>query len=230
MIERSFNRFEIPDRAVARPWVRLLGSQSATLLLLLSLNLLLIVFFVVLNSNANIDLQRTRVVLSSVQDSFGDVRSNQEKLNTTPIAKMAAQDALRTSVSVAFATVLEGQEVVIRNEADRFWVSAPMAALFEPETNQLRAVLPVLDRIASSLKAPIEGFRYEMTVSVHVDDEAASMSMAAALAEDLLQRDYGATLFAVGVSPTTTKGVTFTFEVFSDDGASRAITSDGGAP
>ncbi|MBL8642864.1 MAG: hypothetical protein JNK21_02940 [Rhodospirillaceae bacterium] len=221
MIERTFIGDTTPERAPARPFVRLRGDQSPTLLLLLSLNLLLIVFFVVLNFNATTDVQRSRNVLASVQTTFSDVVAPSNNLEAASVAKSAAQDALRTSVSSAFASVLEGQDVIVRNAADRFSVIAPAAVLFEPGTNALRPVLPVLNRISAILKAPAEGFRYEMIVTLGVDEasEALAVSQAGILAEDLLRRDFAATDFAVGTAPAETHDVTFTFLVLSEDSA-----------
>lgn len=229
MIERVFNRYEAPERAEARGFVRLLGRQNSTLLLLLSLNLLLIVFFVVLNANADVDWQRSRVILSSVQKSFGD-DANRMALNANAPAKIMAQDALRSTVSAAFVSVLDGKDVLVRNEADRFIVSVPMAALFETDTGKLRAVLPVLDRIAAGLKNPFDGYRYEMIVTVHaLGASEDAMIQASVLAEDLLRRDFGPTLFAVGLAPSLAPGVTFTFQVLSDSAAEQdEVSARGG--
>jgi GGDEF domain-containing protein len=230
MIERTFIGDSATDRAViARPFVRLLGNQSSTLLMLLALNLLLIVFFVVLNVNATTDTQKTRNVLASVQKSFSDDINVPTNLEVTSVAKSAAQDALRTSVSTAFASVLEGEDIIVRNEADRFSVIAPLAAFFDPETTQLRATLPVFNRIAEILNAPADGFRYEMIATIDADiaNMAPIIKQAGVLAEDLLRRDFRATTFSVGLIPANTQNVTFTFQVLSDD---APFDSDVGAP
>ncbi|MBL8631239.1 MAG: hypothetical protein JNM81_16515 [Rhodospirillaceae bacterium] len=234
MIERTFFGDSVTDRAPARPFVRLLGNQSPTLLLLLALNLLLIVFFVVLNVNATSDVQLTRNVLASVHKSFGDEIVVPTNLEVTSVAKSAAQDALRTSVSTAFASVLDGEDIVVRNEGDRFSVTTPMAAFFEPDTELLRASLPVLNRIAAILNAPAEGFRYEMIVTLDADTQHTGpiIKQAGALAEDLLRRDFRATTFAVGLMSDAAgrdaartdmpRNVTFSFQVLTDDVAGDA--------
>ncbi len=230
MIERTFIGDSATDRAVvARPFVRLLGNQSSTLLMLLALNLLLIVFFVVLNVNATTDVQKTRNVLASVQKSFSDEINVPTNLEVTSVAKSAAQDALRTSVSTAFASVLEGEDIIVRNEADRFSVIAPLAAFFDPETAQVRATLPVFNRIAAILNTPADGFRYEMiaTIDADVTNMAPIIKQAGVLAEDLLRRDFRAATFAVGILPAKTNNVMFTFQVLTDD---APVDSDVGAP
>jgi hypothetical protein len=229
-IERTFSEGVSSERAAtrpfARPFVTLRGDQSPTLLLLLALNLLLIVFFVVLNANATTDLSRSRDVLAGVQKSFGDDVVLPKGSDVTSVAKSQAQDALRTSVSTAFQSVLDGQDIIVRNEADRFSVIAPMAAFFEPETQALRASLPVLNRISAILKTPADGFRYEMIVTIDAGAIADhQLSQAGALAEDMLRRDFATGVFAVGLGATATNTVVFTFQVLTDD----AVALDGGA-
>lgn len=204
--------------------VRLLGNQAPTLLLLLSLNLLLIVFFVVLNANATADLERSRTVLGSLQRSFG-AGEREGELRIRPAARVAAQDALRTSVSVAFSAILDGRDVVVRNQTDRFSVTTPLAAFYEPDSGALKPALPVLSRLVEILAAPPEDYRIEMTVTVNAatEDDPLAMAQAAALAAEMLGRDVDTTLFAVGTARAVRPGLTFTFDVLPGETAETGV-------
>lgn len=213
MIERLFNRPESVERAVARAPLRVSGNQSPLLLLMLSLNLLLIVFFVVLNANSTIDVARAHVVLDNVQKYFGPDRGGQPVVKVTAASRIAARDALRSSVTAAFASVLEGREITVRDQADSLTVLAPAAALFESETGTLRITLPLLDRIARIMTIPMDDLRSGMTVTIEYSGEEAvnARMQAASLAQQLLRRDVPRASFAVGVLPAETSAVRFTF-------------------
>jgi hypothetical protein len=203
------------------------SNQTSSLVLTLSIGLQLLAFFVVLNASTTPDDDRMRAVVASVQQTFGnddvaDLRALQSA------AKTAAQVALRSSISDAFSRVLEGQDVLVRNDGDVLWVRTPSAVLFEPDTNRLRSVLPILDRLTSILSAPPEGLRYEMLITISEDETIGPFvpAQAGALAADLLRRGLTASSFSLGTQSGTDRTITFMFVVLTDaDAPLSAITN-----
>ena len=204
----------------------LLGGQDPMLILSLSLNLMLLAFFVMLNASADIDTARARSVLDGVQQTFAtpQVDDSQPAAQTT---KAVAQDALRSSLSTAFVPVLEGRDVVVRSQADRLLVSAPYAAFFEPDTDALRASLPVLDRLAAILAAPPDGLRYEILITVNAParDYSLATRQAGSLAEDILRRGVAPALLTVGAAPAPDRSVDLVFMVLGDEDSSLSVIS-----
>jgi hypothetical protein len=195
------------------------SNQTSSLMLTLSIGLQLLAFFVVLNATAIPDAARTQAVVASVQQSFNPYALDVALGNKTETKKIAAQTALRSSISDAFNRVLNGRDVVVRNDGEVLWVKAPMAAFFEPETRLLRAVLPVLDRISAVLESPPEGLRYEMLITISDIDGADGQSalQAGVLAEDLLRRGFKPSSFSIGAVAATERAIILTFVVLADD-------------
>jgi hypothetical protein len=204
------------------------SNQTSSLVLTLSIGLQLLAFFVVLNASTTPDNERMRAVVASVQQSFGnDAAADPRALQSA--AKAAAQVALRSSISDAFSRVLEGQNVLVRNDGDVLWVRTPSAAIFEPDTNKLRAVLPILDRLTSILSAPSEGLRYEMLITLSEDETIGSFvpAQAGALAADLLRRGLTASSFSLGTQSGTERTITFMFVVLADTDAPLSAITNG---
>jgi hypothetical protein len=197
------------------------GSQTSSLLLTLSIGLQLLAFFVVLNTNASPDLGRTRAVVASVQQSFNPRAVAPADVLTTGLATAAAQTALRTSISEAFNPVLNGQDMIVRADGDLMWVTSPPAAFFEPDTDKLRAVLPVLDRVVGVLAQPPAGLRYELMVTIAAPRDRAEVAMrqAGLMAEDLLRRGLPPAALSLGTQETAVAAVTLTFIVLPEDAA-----------
>ncbi len=195
------------------------GNQTASLVLTLSIGLQLLAFFVVLNATTAPDAARSRAVIASVQQSFR-INSTVPTADQTAAAnKSAAQVVLRSSISEAFNRVLDGRDIVVRSDGDVLWVKAPVAAFFEPETQALRAVLPVLDRIAMVLDTPPDGLRYEMLITISNVDGANGVAavQAGALAADLLRRGFSPSSFSLGAVAALEPTVTLAFVVRAED-------------
>jgi hypothetical protein len=195
---------------------RVFGDQSPMLLLSLSLNLMLLAMFVVLNATANLDQKRVDVVLESVQRSFGDTPAPTLVPASSVRRDRGVQDALRSSLSEAFESVLQGDDLVIHGEADRLWVSTPGAALFEP-SGALRAALPVFDRLVAVLNAPPADARYELLVVLPAPTAHAAADRAGILAEDLLRRGLRPDLLNIGAIDSGGDLVRFTFVVLTNN-------------
>jgi hypothetical protein len=195
------------------------NNQTPSLMLTLSISLQLLAFFVVLNATAIPDAARARAVVASVHQSFNPKALEVALDSTTEIKKNAAQVALRSSISDAFSRVLDGRDVVVRNDGEVLWVKAPTAAFFEPETTALRAVLPVLDRIATVLETPPEGLRYEMLITISDSDGPGGQaaSQAGALAQDLLRRGFKPSSFSLGAIVAPERAIILTFVVLAED-------------
>ncbi|MDX2143894.1 MAG: hypothetical protein SFV19_11110 [Rhodospirillaceae bacterium] len=199
------------------------------LLLSLSLNLMLLAIFVVLNATADVDQKRVKAVLTSVQQSFGD----ESDLTTAAVQvrrpDRGVQDVLRSSISEAFKSVLQGDTVVVRREADRLWVSAPATALFESDGRTLRAALPVLDRVVALLNAPPDGVRYDLLLVLPEPGDGDGAARAGLLAQDILRRGLRPELLNIGTMSSADDLVTFTF-IVSSDGAPARASGEGLAP
>ena len=196
------------------------SNQTSSLVLTLSIGLQLLAFFVVLNVSTTPDDERMRAVVASVKQTFGTDKSQDVK-QLQSVAKAAAQVALRSSLSEAFSRVLEGDDIIVRNDGDVLWVRTPATAIFDQQTQQLRPVLPVLDRVIDVLRAPPEGLRYEMLVTISEDETVttAASAQAGTLAADLLRRGLPMSSFSLGIQSGTDRTVTFTFVVMSDNEA-----------
>ena len=196
------------------------GNQNSSLVLTLSIGLQLLAFFVVLNASTKPDETRSQAVLVSVQTAF-----NPSAVSATRgLAgnKAAAQVALRSSISDAFSPVLDGRDVIVRTDGDLLWVKAPLAVFFDPETNVLRASLPVLDRMIAVLNAPPDNLRYEMLVTIPGANSADTIAaaQAGALAEDLLHRGLTRNVFSLGIVTAPERSVTLTFAALAEDDGS----------
>jgi hypothetical protein len=205
---------------------RLLGDQSPMLLLSLSLNLMLLAVFVVLNSTAEFDRKRVAAVLTSVQQSFGAEAETPPDAVRIRRLDRGVQDVLRSSISEAFKSVLHGDTMVSRREADRLWVSAPLPALFEADGRALRAALPVLDRVVALLNAPPTDIRYDLLVVVPERADYDAADLAGALARDFLRRGLRPDLLSVGIVKSADDLVTFTFTVSSDVGPAHPTAEE----
>lgn len=206
------------------------SNQTSSLVLTLSIGLQLLAFFVVLNAGATPDVDRTRAVVASVQQSFNPSLAPPADAMTTGLAKAAAQTALRTSISDAFSPVLDGRDMIVRADGDLMWVTAPAAAFFEPDTDKLRAVLPVLDRVVAALDAPTPGLRYELMVTIATPDSDVAARQAGVMAEDLLRRGLKPAALSLGTLRAPTPTVTLTFIVLAEDDTSFSIARKAGLP
>jgi|GEM_PF-6323942 len=195
------------------------SNPTSSLVLTLSIGLQLLAFFVVLNAGAAPDPDRTRAVVASVQQSFNPRVTPPADALSAGLAKAAAQTALRTSISDAFSPVLLGRDMIVRADSDLMWVTAPAAAFFEPDTDKLRAVLPVLDRVVAALAAPPAGLRYELMVTIATSDTAVAARQSGVMAEDLLRRGLNQAALSLGTLRAPEPTVTLTFIVLSDDEA-----------
>jgi hypothetical protein len=197
---------------------QMLGNQNPMLLLSLSLNLMLLAVFVVLGASADLDRKRVDLVLTSVQRSFGRPAADDAEAGVRASRERMIQDALRSSVSEAFKSVLQGEDVVVRREADRVAVAVPEAALFDAGTGGLRAALPVLDRLVGVLNAPPAEVRYELIVTLpdrpsQTPDAAAKAGL---LAQDLSRRGLQPGLLSVGMIGAARDLISFTFVVSAE--------------
>ena len=195
-------------RLIARPPERARADAAATLVpTSLSLNLILLAFFVVLNGASQFDQDRVAAVLDGVKSTFGLVVPAQVSAGSDAAGRAVARDALRDSVSAAFATVLPGRELVLATRVDRIDVVVPQAALFDDETGALRPAMPLLGRLVDVIINPARGVRYEMIVSADLRTDRASMSAAAgALVNTLVMRGIPPNLISAGRTAGTKTG------------------------
>lgn len=145
------------------------GDQSTWLFL--SLYLLLFAFFIVLNSYSSFDTSRRDAVISSVAAAFvslpgGDAgRDEREAIGSEGQARRFQDD-----VTSIFATAVPLERIRLVQAGTRYDVDVPTEVFFEGDSVNVRPILPMLDRIVTTVSAAPPGIRYEVAVIGQISD------------------------------------------------------------
>ncbi len=140
------------------------------MLLLLSLNLILLAFFILLNSLADFETNRSRAVLASVKQAFnGKVETaGQEPAFSGSLGALPEVEAKMREVGSLFEAMAPTARAKSIRRANSVRVDVPAGALFKPGSQRLRQGREALfERLAGSLrKGPQGTSRYLLEILV----------------------------------------------------------------
>ena len=140
------------------------------MMLLLSLNLILLAFFILLNSLADFETDRSRAVLASVKQAFnGKVEAaGQEPSFSGSLGALPEVEAKLREVGSLFEAIAPTAQAKSIRRASSVRVDIPAGALFKPGSQRLRQGREALfERLAESLRKGPEGAsRYLLEILV----------------------------------------------------------------
>ncbi len=147
------------------------------MMLLLSLNLILLAFFILLNSLADFETDRARVVLNSVKQAFsGKIEAaGQLPVFSNSLGALPEVEAKMQEVGSLFEAIAPTARAKSIRRANLVRVDFPASALFRPASLRLRRGREaLLARLAQSLrKGPDGAQRYLLEVLVGTGSQAA---------------------------------------------------------
>ncbi len=170
------------------------------MMLLLSLNLILLAFFIVLNSLADIEADRARAVLASINQTFnGEVEvGGYRPAVSSLLGALPEVEAKMREVGSLFEAIAPLAQAKSIRRASLVQIDLPANALFEPASLRFRQGRQVLlARLAQSLrKGPVDAPRYLVEILVGTGPLAAGDSDAAAAGTPSLELRRAAVLAA----------------------------------
>ncbi len=168
--------------------------------LLLSLNLILLAFFILLNSLADIETDRARAVLASVNQAFnGEVEvAGHRPAVSSLLGALPEVEAKLREVGSLFESIAPSEQAKSIRRASLVQLDLPANALFEPASLRLRQGRQVLlARLAQSLrKGPVGAPRYLVEILVGTGAQVAADGDAAAAGSPSLELRRAAVLAA----------------------------------
>ena len=142
--------------------------SNSNVVLLLSLKLILLAFFILLNSLADVETDKARAVIASVNQAFnGRIEAaGQLPGHSSSLGALPEVEAKIREIGSLFEAIVPTAEAKEIRRAKAVRVDLPASALFRPASLQLRPGREALiERLAESLrKAPPEAPNYELEV------------------------------------------------------------------
>lgn len=143
------------------------------MVLLLSLKLILLAFFILLNSLADVEVDRARAVIASVNQAFnGRIEmAGQLPVHNSPLGSLPEVEAKLRELGSLFEAIVPTAKVKEIRRAKAVRVDLPASALFRPASSLLRAGREdLILRLGESLRAAPPGApNYELEVLFGVD-------------------------------------------------------------
>lgn len=151
-------------------------SRDPTLILFLGLFLILLAFFIMLNSLAVVDAEKTATAMDSVSSQFGESRQpNPIGLDPQAMSEAALSEGFHGQVETSFNAVLPVAEFLPLPHANALQVMVPANTLFAAgeSTIQLRAAI-LLDRLSEALSGAGAGESFEVETFFELAAEASA--------------------------------------------------------
>lgn len=199
---------------------------------LLSLKLLLLAFFILLNALAQLEEDRTRAVLESVNEAFnGRIRASESYVDhPAAVGPLPDSEVLIGEIGRLFDSMVPAVETVVSADRPTLRLEMPAAGMFEPDKAEYRSGRRLLLRrfAAALLHDRKAGLTYQVEVLHGVpagtmgrvaDAGARSLELrrVGMLVGDLIDRGLAPTRLSLGVLPGRPDVVRFVVRLFDTD-------------
>lgn len=204
------------------------GGQSSVSLFL-SLFLLVLAFFIMLVSISTIEETKSNQVMDSLTSAFSELLTPRTE-PTQFVSKhgdVLQPDAFQAELTDVFTTAVSVAKVDVVVPGRDMRVDLLAREIFEPDSNELRlSRLPLIDRTVASLNRNPPGIRFQVLISLAVEDPALDLStadakavlaQAGAISRLLIERGSPADSVSAGIYRGEPGGMRFDFHIRRED-------------